>query len=270
MAAGAELEAQMHPSAAGPAPSVTGQPGEALPVVAAVIERLTQLAETHAAPIAAAAQLFARCIRQGGLIHVFGAGHSHLLAEELFFRAGGLLSFNALLDPGLMLHESAVAAGELERIAEYAAIVLGKYPMSAADALLVISYSGINPVPVEVARLAKARSLPVVALTSVEASRGSPARHPSGQRLYEVADLVLDNPGPVGDASLRLPGLETPLCALSTILGAAIAQSLVYATAAALHSQGHPLPLLRSGNAPGGDSLNTQLVTAYRRRLRHL
>lgn len=241
-----------------------------VPVFDVVIERLGRLAQTHAASIDAAAQMFARRIHQGGLVHVFGAGHSHMLAEELFFRAGGLLCFNALLDPALMLHDSAVAAGELERITAYAAIVLAKYPIAAADALLVISYSGINPVPVEIARLAKARGLPVVALTSVEASRGSPARHPSGLRLYDIAEIVLDNPGPVGDASLQLPGVDTPICALSTILGAAIVQALVYATASALQALGHPLPILRSGNVPGGDSLNTQLLAEYRYRLRHL
>jgi uncharacterized phosphosugar-binding protein len=265
-----ELDERPHVSAAQTALASAGAPRASLPVIDAVLERLGGLAQTHADPLDAAARLFAERIRQGGLIHVFGAGHSHMLAEELFFRAGGLLCFNALLDEALMLHESAVAAGELERIADYAAIILAKYPIAPADALLVISYSGINPVPVEVARLAKARSLPVVALTSIEASRGSPARHPSGQRLYEVADIVLDNPGPVGDASLHLPGVETPICALSTIVGAAIVQALVYATASALHASGHALPILRSGNVPGGDSLNTQLLAEYRYRLRHL
>lgn len=261
----AELDGCSHPSTAHASPAVAG-----LPVIEAVIERLARLPQTHAAAIEAAAQVFAGRIRHGGLVYVFGAGHSHMLVEELFFRAGGLLSFSAILDPALMLHDSAVAAGELERITGYAAILLDKYPIAARDALLVISYSGINPVPVEVARLAKARSLPVVALTSVEASRGSPARHPSGQRLCDVADIVLDNPGPVGDASLHLPGLDMPLCSLSTVLGAAIVQSLVYATASALHACGHPLPLLRSGNVPDGDSLNTQLLAEYRHRLRHL
>lgn len=249
---------------------VSDTPLAGLPVIDLAIERLGRLAQTHAALLDGAAQLFAERIRRGGLIHVFGAGHSHMLAEELFFRAGGLLSFNALLDPALMLHDSAVAAGELERIAGYAAILLAKYPMAATDALLVISYSGINPVPVEVARLAKARGLPVVALTSVEASRGSPARHPSGQRLCDVADIVIDNPGPVGDASLHLPGVETPICALSTIVGSAIVQSLVYATVSTLQACGYPLPLLRSANVPGGNSLNTQLLAEYRYRLRHL
>ncbi len=241
-----------------------------LPVVEAVMQRLAGLAQTHVDAIGAAARLFAGCVRQGGLIHVFGAGHSHLLAEELFFRAGGLLCFNALLDDGLMLHGSAVASGEFERIPDYAAVVLNKYPIAPNDGLLVISYSGINPVPVEMALLGKKRGLPVVALTSVEASRSSPARHPSGRRLYDVADIVLDNPGPVGDASLRLPGLDTPLCALSTIMGAVILQSLVYELAAALHALGHPLPLLRSSNVPEGDTLNTHLLAEYRHRLRHL
>jgi uncharacterized phosphosugar-binding protein len=241
-----------------------------LPVVDAVMKRLSRLEQTHAATVRAAAQLFSKRVSNGGLIHVFGAGHSHMLAEELFFRAGGLLCFNALLDPALMLHVSAVAAGHLERITEYAAIVLDQYAISPADALLVISYSGINPVPVELALLAQARGMPVVALTSVEASRNSPARHPSGRRLYEIADIVLDNPGPSGDASLTLSALDAPLCALSTIMGATILQSIVYETAQSLHAMGECLPVLRSANVTDDDSLNAALLGAYRHRLRHL
>jgi uncharacterized phosphosugar-binding protein len=238
-----------------------------LPVVNVVIERLASLTQTHGATIRAAAELLAERVGRGGLIHVFGAGHSHMLAEELFFRAGGLLSFNALLDSPLMLHNGAVAAGELERITEYAPILLDKYPISADDALLVISYSGINPVPVEVARLGKARALPVVVLTSVEASRNSPARHPSGLRLYDCADIVLDNPGPVGDASINMPALDIQVCALSTIMGATILQSLVYEMTCILYAQG---PLLRSTNVMDGDALNNDLLAEYRYRLRHL
>jgi uncharacterized phosphosugar-binding protein len=241
-----------------------------LPVVEVIMERLASLSQTHATAIRAAARLFVDRIRQGGMIHVFGAGHSHMLAEELFFRAGGLLNFNALLDPALMLHDSAVAAGELERITEYAAIVLGKYPISPHDALLVISYSGINPVPVEMARLGKAHSMSVVALTSIEASSNSPARHPSGRRLCDIADIVLDNPGPVGDASVQLPGLDIQICALSTIMGATILQSLVYEMTRLLLAEDMPLSILRSANVADGDSVNATILDEYRHRLRHL
>jgi uncharacterized phosphosugar-binding protein len=241
-----------------------------LPVVDAVVERLTQLAETHGGSIQAAAEVFADHILRGNLIHVFGAGHSHMLAEEVFFRAGGLLSFNALLDPALMLHISAVASGSVERILDYAQILLDKYPISDSDAMLVISYSGINPVPVEVARIAKSRGMKVVALTSVEASQGSPARHPSGQRLYDVADIVLDNPGPIGDASLQIPGLESAVCGLSTILGATILQSVVYQTVQRLHAAGHAPPVLQSLNTNGDESVNEAMLKEYRFRLKHL
>lgn len=240
-----------------------------LPVVDLVMERLSQLPGSHAATIEAAADIFADHILRGNLTHVFGAGHSHLLAEEVFFRAGGLLSFNPLLDPGLML-QSAIAAGELERVVDYAPILLGKYRLADTDAILVISYSGINPVPVEVARLCKSRGMKVVALTSVSASQGSPARHPSGQRLYEVADIVLDNPGPVGDASLQVPGLDAAVCALSTIIGATILQSVVYETVRRLHTAGHTPPVLRSLNSHADASVNHAVLKDYRFRLQHL
>jgi uncharacterized phosphosugar-binding protein len=240
-----------------------------LPVVDLVAERLSQLSESHAATIQAAADTFAEHIRRGNLIHVFGAGHSHMLAEEVFFRAGGLLSFNPLLDPALMLN-SAIAAGELERVVDYAPILLGKYPIANTDAILVISYSGINPVPVEVARICKSRGMKVVALTSMSASQGSPARHPSGQRLYDVADIVLDNPGPVGDASLQVPGLDTSVCGLSTIIGATILQSVVYETVRQLHAAGYAPPVLHSLNTHADASVNQEVLKNYRFRLQHL
>jgi uncharacterized phosphosugar-binding protein len=240
-----------------------------MPVVDLVIERLSELSESHAATIQAAADTFAEHILRSNLIHVFGAGHSHMLAEEVFFRAGGLLSFSPLLDPALML-QSAIAAGELERVADYAPILLGKYAIADTDAILIISYSGINPVPVEVARICKSRGMKVVVLTSVSASQGSPARHPSGQRLCDVADIVLDNVGPVGDASLQVPGLETAVCGLSTIIGATILQSVVYETVQRLHAAGYPPPVLRSLNTHADASVNHDVLKDYRFRLQHL
>lgn len=241
-----------------------------LPVVDAVIARLQCLPATHQAAIGAAADLFATCARREGVVHVFGAGHSHLLVEELFFRAGGLLIFNALLDPALMLHESALAASAVERLPGYARIVLDKYRLDPVDALLVISYSGVNPVPVEVAVEGKRRGLPVVALTGVAASRAAPARHASGRRLCDVADLVLDNPGVPGDAALAVPSLEERVCALSTILGATILQSVVYETARCLQAEGVRPPVVISANVRGGDEANAALIARYRARLRHL
>jgi len=240
-----------------------------LPVVDLVVERLSQLSDSHSATIEAAADTFAEHILRGNLIHVFGAGHSHMLAEEVFFRAGGLLSFNPLLDPALML-QSAIAAGDLERVIDYAPILLGKYQIADTDAVLVISYSGINPVPVEVARICKSRGMKVVALTSVSASQGSPARHPSGQRLRDVADIVLDNSGPVGDASLQVPGLDTAVCGLSTIIGATILQSVVYETVRRLHAAGFAPPVLRSLNTHADASVNQDVLNDYRFRLQHL
>lgn len=240
-----------------------------LPVVELVVERLSQISGSQAAAIQAAAETFAEHIQRGNLIHVFGAGHSHMLAEEVFFRAGGLLSFSPLLDPALML-QSAIAAGELERVVDYAPILLGKYAIADTDAILVISYSGINPVPVEVARICKSRGMKVLALTSVSASQGSPARHPSGQRLFDVADIVLDNSGPVGDASLEVPGLNTAVCGLSTIVGATILQSVVYETVRLLHAAGYAPPVLRSLNTHADASVNEDVTKDYRFRLQHL
>jgi uncharacterized phosphosugar-binding protein len=122
----------------------------------------------------------------------------------------------------------------------------------------------VKPAPVAPA------ALPVVALTGVAASRSCPSRHPAGVRLCEVADVVLDNAGVPGDAALRVRGVDEPVCALSTIVGATILQSVVYETARRLAARGVRAPVVRSGNAPGPAEANAALVAAYRARLRHL
>lgn len=233
-----------------------------------VSRTLSQVMETQAPAIAEAGRLGAEAILQGGLIHAFGTGHSHLIAEEMFSRAGGLLLVNAILDPSLMLHEGVRRSSSLERLPGYAERVLELEPIAAGDLLIVISNSGRNAVPVEAALYGKARGMHVVAITSVAHSQSQPPNHASGKRLYELADVVIDNGGISGDAALDVPGSPVPACATSTVVGAFIAQALVAAVLERLAEAGcQPLPVLQSGNVEGARAHNDRVKAAYQDRL---
>ena len=198
--------------------------------------------------IVQAGKVIADAIAQGGTLHIFGTGHSHMLAEELYIRAGGLACVNAILEPSLMLHEDPARATELERQEGLAAEILVKHEMRAGDVLIVVSNSGRNPVPIEMALLAKERGLVVIALTSLVHSQAVASRHPSGRRLFEVADIVLDNGGDVGDAMLEVEGLPTKACPTSTVIGAAILNAVVAVIIEELLSMGVVPPVLVSSN----------------------
>jgi uncharacterized phosphosugar-binding protein len=198
--------------------------------------------------IGQAGKVIADAIAQGGTLHVFGTGHSHMLAEELYVRAGGLTCVNAILEPCLMLHEDPVRAAELERQEGLAAEILAKQEMRAGDVLIVASNSGRNPVPIEMALLARERGLVVIALTSLAHSQAVASRHSSGRRLFEVADVVLDNGGEVGDAVLEVEGHPTRACPTSTVIGAAILNAVVAAAIEELLSTGFVPSILVSVN----------------------
>jgi uncharacterized phosphosugar-binding protein len=246
-----------------------------LSLVDAYLERLSGLlarfrrrqrpALERAAGIAAAA------LRRGGVIHLFGTGHSHMLAEEVFYRAGGLVPVNAMLDSTVVLSGGALRSTENERRSGCAAEIAARYDLRAGDAGVVISSSGRNPAPVEMAQLMKARGLAVVAVTSLEHSRALPPRRPPCARLFEVADVVLDTGVPYGDAALKLDGVEHPVGALSTAVGAAILQSLMIAVMELLAAGGAEVVNFPSGNVDDAavDRVQQELAR-YRDRIRHL
>lgn len=218
----------------------------------------------------AAAALIAECISAGGLWHVFGSGHSQLLAAELFYRAGGLVPVNAILDLPLSVMVNARRSTWLERVPGYAEQVLQDEPLQAGDVVLVISNSGRNAVPIEVALTAKAHGATVLALTSVQFSRGVSSRHPSGKKLLDCADLVFDNYGVDGDAAVQIPGCPSAVSATSTVVGAALLQALAAATVAELQRGGHPAPVWLSANGDAGEHSNAAHIAQYQGRIKRL
>jgi uncharacterized phosphosugar-binding protein len=205
--------------------------------------------DTQEPAIRAAGESVARALADGHRLWTFGTGHSHLLAEELYMRAGGLDDVHAVLEPSLMLHEGFGKSSTLERLPGFAGALLSQYDVGAGDVGLVASNSGRNPVPVEFAEECAARDAVVVAVTSLDHSRSVTSRAPSGRRLFEVADIVIDNCGVPGDAVLDVPGVAERVGPTSTMTGALIVQAIVCEAVSQLVELGHAPRVLRSANS---------------------
>jgi uncharacterized phosphosugar-binding protein len=238
-----------------------------LDAVAGMIERLR---DEHIERIGEAAEIVADAVRRDAMVHIFGTGHSHLLAEEALYRAGGLAPVNAILDPGLMLREGALASTQLERVAGYAEIVAGSYHLEPGDVLFVVSNSGVNAVPVEMAEIGKRAGLAVIAVCSLSYAAATEPAADVGRRLPDIADLTLDNLGEPGDAVVELEGGNARGGPTSTVIGAALLNAVFVEAAARLAAGGVEPPLYRSANMRGAPEHNRHLVARYRGRVKHL
>ena len=221
---------------------------------------LERLAGDEWASLSAAAALVADSLARGGSVHAFGTGHSHMLAEELFYRAGGLVRVKPILFEGLMLHASAELSTSLERLPGVAAALLEQHPIAPGDVLVVASNSGGNAVVREMAGLARARGIPVIAIVSrAHASSGS-ARATGGSNLQDVADVVIDNGGAPGDAAVAIDGFAQRVGPTSTVVGAAALNAIVAEAAERLVVRGIEPEVFLSSNVEGGDDVNARLL----------
>ena len=217
-------------------------------------------------PLTMAAQWCAETVAGGGLVHVFGAGHSHMAAEEAFNRAGGLVPVNAVLVEWLMVHQGGRRASLLERQPGLGELIVGTEPVEAGDVFFVVSNSGRNPVPVEVAEAAKVRGAKVIAITSRQHSEGVTARGGRGIKLADVADLVLDNHAPLGDAVVAIEdGLRVG--GVSSVMTLVIIQTIVVATVTLLVERGIEPPVFKSANVDGADEWNAEQLKRLGRRV---
>lgn len=221
--------------------------------------------------IMAAARLVADALIADGLVHTFGTGHSHLIADEAFFRAGGIAAINPILDERLVFLKGALESTRAERVSGLAAALIEKEQVGPKDVAILISNSGRNNAPVEMALEMKSRGVGVVAITSVTQSSSSVPLHPSGKRLFEIADVVIDNCVPPGDALLALPGLAARIGPSSTVAGAAIINSIMIEAVAETLRRGAHVAVLPSANLDGvTESTLTELLGRYRGRVRYL
>jgi uncharacterized phosphosugar-binding protein len=217
--------------------------------------------------ISQAAHKITNSILDGGIVHLFGCGHSHLLTEEVFYRAGGLAPIHPILVEPLMLHEGAVRSSQFERKSEFAKTFMEDQDIRPGEVVIVISTSGKNPVPIDVALIAKSKGAFVIGLTSVNYSKGQSSRHSSGKFLYEVVDLVIDNRADKGDASQVHEKVNVPFGPTSTVIGAAIINAIFAGVIGQLADLGHEPPIFLSGNIEGADKHNARLVQKYADRI---
>lgn len=227
---------------------------------------LDAMATANGEALAQAASVISRSIASGGILHVFGSGHSAMLAQELFYRAGGLAPVNAMLDVNLTIFGTSRPTW-VERLEGYAESIFASYDVQPGEVLMIISNSGINAVPVEMALGAKTRGMTTIAVGSREAYAGAASRHSSGKTLFEVADVVLDTHVPAGDAVIGIGDAGKATGAVSTVLGAALLNELVVRVTSGLAAAGEEVPVFTSQNVPGGDEANAALVERYRGRI---
>jgi uncharacterized phosphosugar-binding protein len=223
----------------------------------------------------AAATRLAEQIAADRLVHVYGpGGHSNLAAQEIFFRAGGLMHVNAILDEGTLLSNGALRSMAVERTPGYGKMVIADNRLGAGDLLLLTNAYGINAALIDAALEAKARGAFVIGVSSREHAANTraehPARHPTKQNLHDVVDLTIDTKVPVGDAMIEVAGMGERIAAVSTFANAFALNCLVIRTVAKLVEQGVEPPVWRSGNAPGGDEANARFLARFRDRVRWL
>ncbi|GLW08438.1 UPF0309 protein [Microtetraspora sp. NBRC 13810] len=234
-------------------------------------ELVDEVARTQAEPVRRAAAILTESLRAGGVINAFGSGHSEAIAMEIAGRAGGLVPTNRLALRDIVIYGGETAgvlsAAELERDPSVARRIYDLAPIEPQDAFVLVSSSGVNGSVVELASIVKDRGHPLIALTSVRHSTEMTSRHPSGRRLMDLADVVLDNGAPYGDAILPLPG-GAAFGAVSTITSALLAQMVVAEVVRALTEAGEDPPLYLSANVAGGDEHNRALESRYAGRIR--
>lgn len=228
-----------------------------------VVSKMEEVRDTQKDNIEKAAELVAASCKAGGRFYVFGSGHSHMVAEEIYIRAGGLAHVKAILPPELMLHQIPNKSTWMERLDGYAASLLKLYTISEKDTFMVISHSGRNSVPVEMCLEAKKRGAKVIALTSIKHSKGAPSRHSSGKNIYEIADVTIDNCAEVGDAAFYVDNFDVGVGPTSDFTGTAIAQALIVAVVDKLVKSGIQPPVFKSSNSDGADDYNDELFEKY-------
>jgi uncharacterized phosphosugar-binding protein len=239
------------------------EPQSILPAyTASVVEMLQRFSHSQAEVLKEAASRIVDAHLHGKRFLVFGTGHSHMVAEEFYSRAGGLAFVTPMLQNELTLTDHPFKSTLIERTLGMASVYFELYHPQAGDVLLIASNSGRNALPVELAKLAKAAGVTVIAFTNLSQSQTIASRHPEGKNLYHYADLVIDNCGAYGDAGFDL-GDGIVMGSTSTVIGAFMAQSLSIQIAHELKSRGMEVPVLRSGNLDGSDVINKAIKAKY-------
>ena len=237
---------------------------------------LVDVVEAQTPLIERTADLFAATILAGRMVHLFGSGHSRILVEEMWPRYGSFPGFNPIVELSLSFHNLVVGANGqrqamfLENVPGLAARILRNFDLSPLDSALVVSSSGCNVVPIEMAEEFQRRGVKVVAILSRRHSEASTSQHPDGKKLQDFADLVLDTGAPVGDAMVKVPGLDTPVSPGSTVGGCLLVNSIKAEVARRLTEAGRPPKVLTAGAVVGRARATEIFEAAYDEHARRL
>lgn len=236
-----------------------------------IIKLLQEVRETQGEALEQAARIVADAIQGDHLVYVFGAGHAGILAQELFYRAGGLVPISPILPPGLTTDVRPITlTSRLERLPNFGTQIIAETPIESGDVLIVHSVSGRNAAAVEVAQGGNRVGATVIAVTSLAYSSSVKPRQAGMPRLFEVADLVLDNRAPIGDALVEVPGMEQRVAPSSTVSGAAMLNSVVARAVELIQDESGDPPVFMSANLDGGDEYNQRWLKHYSSRLSYL
>jgi uncharacterized phosphosugar-binding protein len=240
-----------------------------------VVDYYELVEKTERENIAAAAKLMAEAIAEDRLIHVYGGGgHTCLVMAELFFRAGGLACINPIMDVAVSPFNQSLKYLEIERTVNYGRSVVRYYDIAPGDVFVIFHNIGVNPATIDAAMEAKERGARIIAVSSKHWQEELPQdhfiRHPSGENVFDFAEVCIDDHNPVGDATLRVDGFDTPIAPPSNLVDFYIAHRLEIETVRKLVEMGVEPPVWRSANAPGGDEFNAKYVEKYKPRVKNL
>ncbi len=236
------------------------------------IDLLKRIRDEEMDSIEQAARLMADAIQSGQRIFAFGCTHSSLPVQDIVYRAGGLMLVNPIFGPGITALDvkPTTISSAMEQMPGYAKVILDNSPIRAGDVLILVSVSGRNAVPVEMAQLARERGIKVIGVTSHEYSQAVSSRHASGKKMHDFADVVLDNMAPKGDAVLEAKEVPQKFTPVSGVTSNAVLHALVAATIEELLKRGVIPPIFLAANVDGGAEYNARLLAQYHDRIFYL
>lgn len=237
-----------------------------------LIKLLTKIKNEETKALEEGAQIIADAIENGNRIFGFGCTHSSLPIQDVVYRAGGLILVNPIYGPGIASLDVRPArmTSAIERLEGYAKVLLDNYPIQKGDVLILVSVSGRNAVPVEMAKIASERGIKIIGITSYEYTKNVESRHPSGKKMYEFADVVLDNKVPKGDALVEAEGFPVKFTPASGVTSTALLHSLLTVVIELLLERGIEPPITIAANVDGSGEHNDRVWKEYGDRIFYL